>query len=57
MRIDDPKAIDERALNTLGVRGIAHLTPGSIQVLVAGAPEDWAAPLRGLLASRVTEGS
>jgi N-acetylglucosamine PTS system EIICBA or EIICB component len=57
MRLGDPNAIDERALDTLGVRGIAHLTPGSIQVLVAGPAEDWAAPLRRLLASRVTEGS
>jgi N-acetylglucosamine PTS system EIICBA or EIICB component len=52
MRIADPKALDERVLGTLGVRGIARPTPGSIQVLVAGPAEDWAESLRRLLASK-----
>jgi N-acetylglucosamine PTS system EIICBA or EIICB component len=49
MRVADPKAIDERVLAALGVRGIAHPSPSSIQVLVAGPVENWAEPLRRLL--------
>jgi len=50
MRIADPKALDERVLMSLGIRGIAHPTVGSIQLLVAGTAESWAQPLRRLLA-------
>jgi PTS system N-acetylglucosamine-specific IIC component len=49
MRICDPKAIDERALGTLGVRGVAHPTAASIQLLVPGSVEEWAQPLQRLL--------
>jgi N-acetylglucosamine PTS system EIICBA or EIICB component len=51
MRIADPKALDERVLMALGIRGIAHPTAGSIQLLISGAAEAWAQPLRRLLAS------
>jgi PTS system N-acetylglucosamine-specific IIC component len=57
MRVADHKAIDERALGTLGVRGIAHASPGSVQVLVSGPPENWAEPLRRLLGLGITEKS
>jgi PTS system N-acetylglucosamine-specific IIC component len=50
MRIADPKALDERVLMALGIRGIAHPTAGSIQLLISGAAEAWAQPLRRLLA-------
>jgi N-acetylglucosamine PTS system EIICBA or EIICB component len=51
MRIADRKALDERVLMALGIRGIAHPTAGSIQLLISGAAESWAQPLRRLLAS------
>jgi PTS system N-acetylglucosamine-specific IIC component len=51
MRIADRKALDERVLMALGIRGIAHSTAGSIQLLISGAAEAWARPLRRLLAS------
>jgi PTS system N-acetylglucosamine-specific IIC component len=57
MRVADPKAIDARALGTLGVRGIAHPAPGSVQVLVTGPVETWAEPLKRLLGSSVKEKS
>ena len=50
LRVADPKAIDERALGTLGIRGIAHAAAGSIQLLIPGSAEAWARPLRRLLA-------
>ena len=50
MRIADPKAVDERALIALGVRGVARPTAGSIQLLIPGSAEAWAQPLRRLLA-------
>jgi hypothetical protein len=50
MRIADPKAVDERALIALGIRGIAHPTAGSVQLLIPGSAEAWAQPLRRLLA-------
>jgi N-acetylglucosamine PTS system EIICBA or EIICB component len=49
MRISDPKAIDARALGTLGVRGVAHPSAESIQLLVSGSVEEWAQPLQRLL--------
>ena len=50
MRVADPKAVDERALQALGVRGIARPSAGSLQVLVPGSAEAWMQPLRQLLA-------
>jgi hypothetical protein len=50
MRISDPKAVDERALRALGVRGVARPSAGSLQVLVPGSAEAWMQPLRQLLA-------
>jgi hypothetical protein len=44
-----PDAVDEHALRKLGVRAIARSAANSIQVIVAGAAEDWAVPLRSLL--------
>jgi len=50
MSISDPKAVDERALGILGVRGVARASAGSIQLLIPGSAEEWAQPLRRLLA-------
>jgi PTS system N-acetylglucosamine-specific IIC component len=50
VRIADPKIVDEPALRTLGIRGVAHPGAGSLQLLIAGTAEDWAQPLRRLLA-------
>jgi phosphotransferase system IIB component len=49
MSIADSKAVDERALGTLGIRGVAHPSAGIIQLLLPGSPEEWAQPLRRLL--------
>jgi PTS system N-acetylglucosamine-specific IIC component len=49
MRIADPKIVDETALRSLGIRGVAHPTTGSMQLLISGPAEDWAQPLRRLL--------
>jgi PTS system N-acetylglucosamine-specific IIC component len=50
MRIADLKALDERALGALGIRGVAHTPAGLIQLLMAGSAEGWEQPLRQLLA-------
>jgi PTS system N-acetylglucosamine-specific IIC component len=50
MRIADSKTIDERALGALGIRGVAYAAAGSIQLLIPGSAEEWAQPLRRLLA-------
>jgi PTS system N-acetylglucosamine-specific IIC component len=50
MHVSDPKAVDENALRALGVRGVAHPSAGSLQVLVPGSAEAWMQPLRQLLA-------
>jgi PTS system N-acetylglucosamine-specific IIC component len=50
VRIADPKIVDESALRTLGIRGVAHPGAGSMQLLIPGSAEDWAQPLRRLLA-------
>ena len=42
-------AIDEGVLLSLGVRGIAHPSATSVQLLVAGSADQWALPLRRLL--------
>jgi PTS system N-acetylglucosamine-specific IIC component len=49
MFIADPKAVDEGALMALGIRGVAHPTAGSVQLLIAGSAEAWVQPLRLLL--------
>lgn len=50
LRVINSKVIDERALKTLGVRGVVYLSAVSVQLLTEGAAEDWAQRLRGLLA-------
>jgi N-acetylglucosamine PTS system EIICBA or EIICB component len=50
VRIADPKMVDEPALRTLGIRGVARPAAGSLQLLIPGSAEDWAQPLRQLLA-------
>jgi N-acetylglucosamine PTS system EIICBA or EIICB component len=49
IRTRRPGAVDESALTTLGIRGIAHCAADRIQVLVAGPVEEWGEPLRRLL--------
>ena len=49
IRTARPGPVDESALAKLGIRGIAHIAAGSIQVLVAGPVEHWSDPLRRLL--------
>jgi N-acetylglucosamine PTS system EIICBA or EIICB component len=49
VRTGRPEIIDERALATLGVRGIARTGGASIQLLVSGSALDWVQPLRQLL--------
>jgi N-acetylglucosamine PTS system EIICBA or EIICB component len=44
-----PNSVDEAALATLGIRGIARLAADSIQVLVSGSVQEWSAPLRRML--------
>jgi PTS system N-acetylglucosamine-specific IIC component len=51
VRTDRPEIIDERALTTLGVRGIARAGGASIQLLVSGSAPEWVQPLRQLLAA------
>ena len=50
VRVADGKIVDEPALHTLGVRAVAHPAAGSLQLLIAGSADDWAQPLRLLLA-------
>jgi N-acetylglucosamine PTS system EIICBA or EIICB component len=50
VRVAEVDAINERVLTSLGVRGIAHPSATSVQLLVAGPTEDWTLPLRRLLA-------
>jgi PTS system N-acetylglucosamine-specific IIC component len=49
IRTARPDSIDEAALKRLGIRGIARSAADSVQILITGAAEDWAAPLRRLL--------
>jgi hypothetical protein len=44
------ESIDEPALAKLGFRGIARTSADRVQVLVAGVAEEWAEPLRRVLA-------
>lgn len=48
IRTTIPQSVDETALARLGVRGIAHVAAGSLQLLVAGPAESWAESLRAL---------
>jgi PTS system N-acetylglucosamine-specific IIC component len=50
VRVTEFAAIDPGLLMTLGVRGIAHPSAASVQLLVSGSAEDWLQPLRRLLA-------
>jgi PTS system N-acetylglucosamine-specific IIC component len=50
VRVAEGGSVDERALMVLGVRGIAHASATSVQLLVRGSAEDWMLPLRRLLA-------
>jgi PTS system N-acetylglucosamine-specific IIC component len=50
VRVADSKRVDEPALRTLGIRGVARSATGSLQLLIPGSAEDWAQPLRQLLA-------
>ncbi|HEX3602468.1 MAG TPA: N-acetylglucosamine-specific PTS transporter subunit IIBC [Steroidobacteraceae bacterium] len=50
LRVAQTDIVDERALTNLGVRGVARPNANSIQLLVSGSAEDWALPLRRLLA-------
>jgi N-acetylglucosamine PTS system EIICBA or EIICB component len=49
VRTGRSEIIDEGALATLGVRGIARTGGASIQLLVSGSALDWVQPLRQLL--------
>jgi len=49
IRTARPEKVDVSALGKLGIRGIAHSAPHSIQLLVGGPVEDWGEPLRRLL--------
>jgi N-acetylglucosamine PTS system EIICBA or EIICB component len=49
VRVAEFGAIEEKTLMNLGVRGIAHSSATSVQLLVPGAVEDWTLPLRRLL--------
>jgi N-acetylglucosamine PTS system EIICBA or EIICB component len=51
LRVTDPKAVDEPALSNLGVRGVAHLSAGSIQVLLPSPVDEWMEPLLRLIAA------
>jgi PTS system N-acetylglucosamine-specific IIC component len=50
VHIADPKKVDEAALRALGIRAVARPASGPLQLLIAGSAEEWAQPLRGLLA-------
>ena len=50
VRITDRQIVDEAALRSLGIRGVARPGAGSLQLLIPGSAEDWARPLRRLLA-------
>ena len=50
VRVADTKIVDEPALRALGIRGVARPAADSLQLLIPGSAEDWAQPLRQLLA-------
>ncbi|MFZ2490842.1 MAG: N-acetylglucosamine-specific PTS transporter subunit IIBC [Thermoanaerobaculia bacterium] len=49
VRVTDADAIDERAIRSLGLRGIAKPSPGRVHVLVGPAAEDALTKMRALL--------
>jgi N-acetylglucosamine PTS system EIICBA or EIICB component len=49
LKLARPDIIDERALEALGVRGVARSSAGALHVLVAGPVDSTAVPLRALL--------
>ncbi len=49
IRMAHPERVNESALGSLGLRGIARSAADRIQVLVAGPAEEWGEPLRQLL--------
>jgi N-acetylglucosamine PTS system EIICBA or EIICB component len=49
LRVSESNAVDEPALARLGIRGVAHPNPSSIQLLITGPAEEWAQALRRLL--------
>jgi PTS system N-acetylglucosamine-specific IIC component len=51
IRTGRSELIDERALKSLGVRGMAYPGNASIQLLVAGSAMQWVEPLRRMLAA------
>jgi N-acetylglucosamine PTS system EIICBA or EIICB component len=51
LKLARPDVVDDRALEQIGVRGVARAGTASLQVLVSGPVESTAAPLRALLAS------
>ena len=50
VRVADTKIVDEAALRALGIRGVARPAADSLQLLIPGSAEEWAQPLRQLLA-------
>jgi PTS system N-acetylglucosamine-specific IIC component len=46
VQVADGTVVDEPALRTLGIRGVARPAAGSLQLLIPGSAEDWAQPLR-----------
>lgn len=50
LKLARPDVVDDRALEQIGVRGVARAGTASLQVLVSGPVESTAAPLRALLA-------
>jgi PTS system N-acetylglucosamine-specific IIC component len=50
VRVAESKAIDERALAALGIRGVAHASANSVQLLIPESADDWVQRLRRLLA-------
>jgi PTS system N-acetylglucosamine-specific IIC component len=51
VRVTDASAVDETAMQTLGLRGIARASPDRIHVLIGPAVQDTLAQLRALMAS------
>jgi len=49
VRVADAKAVDERALRSLGLRGVARPAADRVHVLVGPAAEEALALLRGLV--------
>ena len=52
LKVDRPESIDDGALLKLGVRGVARTGATSVQILVVGAVESVAAPIRAIVEER-----